>query len=188
MFSSEVRFDLFAIDIRCQKVLNNVKKGQIVLSSNGQSATTSAGSGLLVGRFDHALDPKKRFTIPAGWRELMGAPAYVYIIPDPREKCLNLVPPAEMEGRLEKLRQRALFDKGASSALRVLGENSEQVTLDVQGRIRIKDRLLKFALLDETVVMIGALNRVQLWSPSLRPEEEAVDQTQLAEACEALQF
>ena len=159
-----------------------------MLSSGGQSAGTSVGSGLLVGRFDHALDPKKRFTIPAGWRELMGSPAYVYIIPDPREKCLTLVPPAEMEGRLEKLRQRALFDKGASTSLRVLGENSEQVSLDVQGRIRIKDRLLKFAMLEETVVMIGALNRVQLWSPALRPEDESVDQTQLAEACETLQF
>ena len=169
-------------------MLNNVKKGQIVVSPGGQSVGTSVGSGLLVGRFDYALDPKKRFTIPAGWRELMGSPAYVYIIPDPREKCLNLLPPAEMEGRLEKLRQRALFDKGASTALRVLGENSEQVALDVQGRIRIKDRLLKFAMLEEKVVMVGALNRVQLWSAALLPEEEAVDQTRLAEACEALQF
>ncbi len=149
---------------------------------------TAAGSGLLVGRFDHALDPKKRFTIPAGWRELMGTPAYVYIIPDPKEMCLNLLPPAEMEGRLEKLRQRALFDKGASAALRVLGENSEQVMLDVQGRIRVRDRLLKFAKLEDKVVMIGALNRVQIWSAALLPEEETVDQAKLAEACEALQF
>jgi MraZ protein len=159
-----------------------------MVSTGAQIAGTAAGSGLLVGRFDHALDPKKRFTIPAGWRELMGSPAYVYIMPDPRDKCLNLLPPAEMEGRLEKLRQRALFDKGAGSALRVLGENSEQVMLDVQGRIRIKDRLLKFALLEEKVVMVGALNRVQLWSPALLPEEETVDQAKLAEACEALNF
>ena len=69
-----------------------------------------------------------------------------------------------------------------------MGENSEQVALDVQGRIRIKDRLLKFAMLEEKVVMVGALNRVQLWSAALLPEEEAVDQTRLAEACEALQF
>jgi MraZ protein len=159
-----------------------------MVSVGAQSVGATAGSGLLVGRFDHALDPKKRFTIPAGWRDLMGSPAYVYIMPDPREKCLNLLPPAEMEGRLEKLRQRALFDKGAGSALRVLGENAEQVMLDVQGRIRIKDRLLKFALLEEKVVMVGALNRVQLWSPALLPEEETVDQAKLAEACEELNF
>lgn len=157
-------------------------------SSGGQIADAAVKSGLLVGRFDHALDPKRRFTIPADWRDLMGKPDYVYIMPDPREKCLNLLPPLEMEGRLDKLRQRALFDKNAGTALRVLGENSEQVMLDVQGRIRIKDRLLKFAMLEEKVVMIGALNRVQLWSPALRPEDVAIDQMQLAEACEVLQF
>lgn len=159
-----------------------------MVSAGVQSVGLTAGQGFLVGRFDHALDPKKRFTIPAGWRDLMGSPAYVYIIPDPTEKCLNLLPPAEMEGRLDKLRQRALFDKGASTALRVLGENSEQVMLDVQGRIRIKDRLLKFAMLEEKVVMIGALNRVQLWSPTLRPEEETINQTQLEEAYSVLNF
>jgi len=156
--------------------------------ANGQSAVAAAGPGLLVGRFDHALDPKRRLTVPAGWRDLMGSPAYVYVFPDPNEKCLNLIPPAEMEGRLEKLRQRALFDKSASSALRVFGENAEQAVVDVQGRIRIKDRLLAFAKLTDTVVMIGAMNRVQLWSPELRPEAETVDQAALAAACEALAF
>jgi len=118
----------------------------------------------------------------------MGEPSYVYVFPDPKEKCLNLLPPAEMEGRLMKLRQRALFDKGTSQALRVFGEYSEQVPLDVQGRVRIKDKLLKFALLEETVVMIGALDRVQLWSPALVPEETEVDQTKLADAYQVLQL
>ena len=149
--------------------MNNVTKGQDMAFAGGQSAVAAAGPGLLVGRFDHALDPKRRLTVPAGWRDLMGAPPYVYVFPDPNEKCLNLIPPAEMEGRLEKLRQRALFDKRASVALRVFGENAEQAVVDVQGRIRIRDRLLAFAQLTDTVVMIGAMNRVQLWSPALRP-------------------
>ncbi len=156
--------------------------------ANGQSGVATVGPGLLVGRFDHALDPKRRLTVPAGWRDLMGAPPYVYVFPDPNEKCLNLIPPAEMEGRLEKLRQRALFDKRAGEALRVFGENAEQAVVDVQGRIRIKDRLLMFARLSDKVVMIGAMNRIQLWSPALRPEAETVDQAALAAACEALDF
>ncbi|MEI7901063.1 MAG: hypothetical protein WCK89_12495 [bacterium] len=156
--------------------------------TSGQSAVTTTGSGLLVGRFEHAMDPKKRLTVPAGWRDLMGAPSYVYVIPDPNEKCLNLIPPAEMEGRLEKQRQRALFDKKSSVAVRVFGENSEQVLLDVQGRIRIRDKLLAFAQLTDKVVMIGAMNRVQLWSPTLRLDEEVIDQLKLAEACEVLEF
>ncbi len=156
--------------------------------AGGQSAVTAVGPGLLVGRYDHAMDPKKRLTVPAGWRDLMGAPAYVYVFPDPHAKCLNLIPPAEMEGRLEKLRARALFDKTLGPALRRIGENAEQVMLDVQGRIRIGDRLLAFAQLGGTVAMIGSMNRIQLWSPAVMPEAEAIDQAALAEACEALEF
>ena len=168
--------------------MNNVNKGQIMVLPGGQSVVTAAGPGLLVGRFVHALDPKKRLTVPAGWRELMGAPPYVYVFIDPSEKCLNLIPPAEMEGRMAKFRQRALFDKNASRALRVIGENSEQDVVDVQGRIRISDRFLAFAQLNDAVVMIGAVNRIQLWSPALQPEVEKVDQAELAAAFESLDF
>lgn len=153
-----------------------------------KSSGSSSSPGLLVGRFDYALDPKKRFTIPAGWRDVMGAPTYVYVLPDPREKCLNLLPPGEMEGRLEKLRAKALFDRHASEAMRIIGEHSEQLTVDTQGRIRVRDRLLNFAEIDDKVVMIGAFNRIQVWSPALRPDVEEVDQKMLADAVDLLQF
>jgi len=48
--------------------------------------------------------------------------------------------------------------------------------------------LLAFAGLSSKVVMIGAMNRIQLWSPEMRPEAETVDQAALAAACEALEF
>ena len=71
--------------------------------------STGVGSGVLVGRNDHALDPKKRLTIPSEWRAVMGNPDYVYVMPDRTEKCLNLVPKTEMEMRLQKLREKALL-------------------------------------------------------------------------------
>jgi len=178
----------FTVDIRWVKVFNNVNKGQTMSVVREKSGGSILSPGLLVGRFDYALDPKKRFTIPAGWRDVMGAPAYIYVMPDPREKCLNLVPPGEMEGRLAKLREKALFDKHASEAMRIIGENSEQLTVDIQGRIRVRDRLLNFAGIDDKVVMIGAFNRVQVWSPALRPDVEKVDQKTLADAVDQLQF
>ena len=46
--------------------------------------STGGGKGFLLGRYDHALDPKKRFTIPAGWRQILGDPQYVFVMPDTR--------------------------------------------------------------------------------------------------------
>ena len=142
----------------------------------------SVRSSVLVGRYDHALDPKKRFTIPREWRDAMGNPDYVYVMPDPSEKCLNLIPAVEMETRLQKLREKALFDPQCNRALQVIGANSDQLTLDVQGRIRVRDKLLQFANLTTTVAMVGAVRTIQLWNPEALAPADEVDQAGLREA------
>ena len=148
----------------------------------------NARSGALVGRFDHALDPKKRFTIPSEWRALMGNPSYVYVIADPVERCLDLIPVAEMDSRLAKLREKALFDPAANHALQTIGSVSELPTLDIQGRIRISDKLLQFANLTTTVAMLGSVRMVKLWNPDALAPAEAVDQKALASALAEVGF
>lgn len=157
---------------------------------NSQSVAESAKrvSGVLVGRFDHNLDPKKRFTIPSEWRAAMGDPDSVFIMPDSKERCLCLIPPEEMEARLAKLRERSLFDPAIVPYLEKIGSLSEQLTLDVQGRIRISDKLLRFANLTTTVAMLGAVRMVKLWDPAALAPEEEIDQAGLAAALAATGF
>jgi division/cell wall cluster transcriptional repressor MraZ len=150
--------------------------------------TTQVVSGVLVGRCDHALDPKKRLTIPSEWRAVMGNPEYVYVMPDRKEPCLNLIPRAEMEARLEKLREKALFDPALNRALQTIGANSEQLVLDVQGRIRICDKLLQFANLTTTVAMVGSVRMIKLWNPAVLAPEATVEQAALDAALDAAGF
>ncbi len=126
---------------------------------------TSGGSNALMGEFEHSLDPKKRLTIPREWRQAMGDPDFVYVMRDRNGKCLDLLPKAEMESLLAKLREKALFDPALTKAAMLIGANSEQLMLDVQGRIRISDKLLQFANLTTTVVMAGSVRMAKLWDP-----------------------
>ena len=144
--------------------------------------STVVSTGGFVGRYDHALDPKKRFTIPSEWRKLMGDPDFVYVMPDPVEKCVNIIPAVEMESRLAKLRERALFDPALAPVLEKIGSSSEMPTLDVQGRIRISDKLLQFANLTTTVAMVGAVRLIKLWDPAALAPADKVDQAGLREA------
>ena len=150
--------------------------------------STKAVSGVLVGRRDYALDPKKRFTIPSEWRAAMGDPAYVYVMPDRKEKCVNVLPPGEMESRLEKLREKALFDPAANAAYLTIGANSDQLTLDCQGRIRVSDKLLQFANLTTTVAMVGAVRMIKLYDPNALTPATTVDQAALDAALDAAGF
>ena len=134
------------------------------------------------GRFDRPLDGKKRFTIPSEWRDLMGNPEFVYVMPDPTDRCVDIIPMVEWESRMEELRKKALFDPALKPVLQKIGANSEMPALDVQGRIRISDKLLRFANLTTTVAMLGAVRMIQLWDPSALPPADEVDQASLREA------
>ena len=145
-------------------------------------ASTRMEKSGFAGRFDRPLDPKKRFTIPSEWRNLMGDPEFVYVMPDPTDRCVNIIPTVEMDSRLEKLREKALFDPALRPVLQKIGANSEMPALDVQGRIRISDQLLQFANLTTTVAMLGAVRMIQLWDPAALPPADAVDQKGLGDA------
>ena len=147
-----------------------------------------AVDGPLSGTFEHALDPKRRITIPSVWREVMGLPTHLHVMVDPHDPCLTILPPAALQPRLQRLRQQPLFDEGVSEALRDLFADAEYLAVDVQGRIRIGDELLAFAQLDEVAVLRGIGVRIQIWSPKLRPRRKAIDPAAVANAAKVLGF
>ena len=141
--------------------------------------STSVESSPLVGRFDHTLDPKRRLTIPSVWRKAMGNPDFVYAMPDREQRCVNLMPKAEMDVLLGKIRERALFDPALNHVFQVIGSMSEQLDLDVQGRIRVSDKLLQYANLTTTVAMVGSLRMIKLWDPAVLSPADDVNASEL---------
>ncbi len=139
-----------------------------------------------MGRIEHALDPKRRLTIPAGWRDVMGGPRYVYVLPDPVLKCLNLIPVNILSEMLPKPKEGGLFNGRMDAAFATLTKYAEHLPVDVQGRIRIRDGLLEWAGLKDKVAMVGMGFKIHLWAPERCPETKGVDQNELAEALKAL--
>jgi MraZ protein len=146
------------------------------------------GQGIFVGRFTHALDPKKRLTIPSGWRSQIGEPNSLYVLPDMHTKCLCVFPAGEMVRRIEKLRSRSIADQTARQFARVLASQSDLVSWDAQGRMRIKDELLEGANLVDQVVLVGAFERFELWSPENVEAIGVMDRGALVEAAQYVGF
>ena len=149
--------------------------------------STPAVSSSLIGEAVHSLDPKKRLTIPSAWRAAMGNPAYLYVLPDRNGQCLDILPKAEMDVMLAKLRQKALFDPALNKAAMAIGRVSEMLPLDVQGRIRICDKLLQFANLTTTVVMVGSVRMIKLWDPARLKPTDKVDMAEFNAALDMLE-
>jgi MraZ protein len=159
-----------------------VDKSKVVVSG-------LAGHGVFVNTFTHTLDDKKRLTIPSDWRELVGEPKCVIVLPGVNKPCLCVYPAREMARRLEKLRNLSIADEKGRHFARTLAARSDLVPWDAQGRIRIKDELLASADLLSEVVLVGAFECFELWSPEKwKQEQSSVTPSSLGEAARYVGF
>lgn len=145
-------------------------------------------AGAFVGRYVHTLDNKKRVTIPADWREAAGNPT-LFILPGVNVECLYVITAREMAQRLEKVRAASVANVQAQKFLRDFFSRADRVTLDAQGRIRVKDELLDYAGIINQMVLVGAGSRFELWSPEAWNEQNSqLDQSTFAEAAQYIGF
>ena len=139
--------------------------------------------GVFVNTYVHSLDAKKRLTIPADWRELVGVPGRLFVLPSVTELCLCVYPAREITRRIERLRNLSIADQKGRQLARTLASRSDLVPWDAQGRIRIKDELLGYAGLVSQVVLVGTFDGFELWSEEKWNEQQQhMDQQWLGEA------
>ena len=121
--------------------------------------------GVLSGRIERKVDSLGRFCVPTKWFKTAGENKVVYIMPDPEEVCLRLIPSRTMDARLAKLRERAQNDPETNQALLTIGAVVEQLKVDDEGRVEISRKLRDFAGIKRRLVMVGGEWYTQLWSP-----------------------
>jgi MraZ protein len=114
------------------------------------------------GRYEHSLDVKGRLILPSRFRTLIGPQAFLSQYQD---RCLALWTPEEFEKQMAEMER--LQDQGPvqRNLARIMASGSTDVDIDRQGRLAIPAYLREFALLETGVLVIGALNRVELWNP-----------------------
>lgn len=133
----------------------------------------AGAAGFFVGKFRHSLDPKRRLTIPSGWREIVGAPRRVFVLPGIPKPCLTVFPARVMAPKLADIARVSMADVHKRNLLQVLGSRSEQLEWDTQGRIRVCDELLAHAHIRDQVILVGNFDGFTLWSPDLWQEVDA---------------
>jgi len=116
------------------------------------------------GTFDHTLDAKNRLTVPARYRATL-ADGVVMAMPVDLKPCVGVWHPREYE----LYSRRALADLPAlsprlSELERFFYGSSHETELDAAGRIMVPGFLSDHAELQKEVVIVGAGDRLELWS------------------------
>src|SRR3954447_7756008 len=135
--------------------------------------------------FRHGVDEKRRVQIPAKWRPSEPDVEFT-LIPWPNgalsEANLLVLPPAEMNALAEKIRSMPFADPKASALRRLLGSKSASVSLDKGGRICLPEAMAKAVGIDKEAVLVGLVDRFEIWSPERYETVSAVDAALLPEA------
>ncbi|HMD45662.1 MAG TPA: hypothetical protein VKG43_05860 [Acidimicrobiales bacterium] len=126
-----------------------------------------------VGRYEHSLDTKGRVILPAKFRAAFERGGY---LTEYREGCLALWTPGEFERQMAGMQERAANGRSDRNRARLWASSSYEVEVDRQGRMPIPLHLREFASLQGDVLVLGTIDRVELWNPvswdeRVRPEE-----------------
>ncbi len=138
------------------------------------------------GSFEYALDAKGRIILPARLRSPFDTKRCLvscYV-----DRCLAVWTPDEFNRHLA--RAEAMEGHGAEgrNLARTLSAMSAEVEIDGQWRLSIPASLRDYAGLapDSPVMVIGALNRVELWQADLWRQRMAPSLESLANGTSAL--
>ena len=134
--------------------------------------------------YRHGVDEKRRIQIPAKWRPT--EPEILTLILWPKgtliEACLLVLPPREWTALVEKLKAMPYADPKAEALRRLLGKKSDRVTPDKAGRICLPEAMAQAATIGNEALLVGLVDRFEIWNPDRYNSASAVDDELLPEA------
>lgn len=116
------------------------------------------------GRYEHSLDTKGRVILPARLRAHFDQPGY---LTRHLEGCLALWTAEEFEKEIALRLEQADRDPSSRNEVRAWSAAVHEAEIDRQGRMAVPPHLRAFAHLDADVLIVGMINRVELWCPSV---------------------
>ncbi|MEX1140127.1 MAG: division/cell wall cluster transcriptional repressor MraZ [Bacteroidota bacterium] len=123
------------------------------------------------GRYSYSVDNKGRIALPAKLRKSVSPAANdTFIITRGFEQCLFLYPQDEWNKLEDSIRNLSPSNPQHRFLVRTLLQWSSDCQLDSQARISVPQDLLKFAGIENEVLVLGVLERIEIWNPRVYEE------------------
>jgi MraZ protein len=134
--------------------------------------------------YQHGVDEKRRVQIPAKWRPGEASVEFTLILwPKSKEgPCLRVLPPKEMAELMESIDAMPNSDPNKTVLKRFIGSESVQVAVDKSGRICLPEAMARAAGIENEAVLVGLLDRFEIWNPERYKNIKASDAIMAQEA------
>ncbi len=118
----------------------------------------------LTGITEKRIDSKGRLSIPVRMRRGVSPDETGEVIVLKLDGCLQIYPIldwVELQSRIEEL---SPFQQQTRRLQRLWGMNADQLAMDGEGRLTLTREQKEYADITGIVVLIGAINRIEIWS------------------------
>jgi MraZ protein len=119
------------------------------------------------GTYEHKIDGKGRLPVPAAFRRALTEAGATSVVVTLLDQCLAVYPPAHWARLEDQLQALPAFSPKARGLTRLLLSRANDCELDVQGRILLPPDLRIAARLERDAVVVGVLNRFEIWEPGV---------------------
>jgi|SRR3990172_8081907 len=119
---------------------------------------------MFIGLFHHTVDAKGRVSVPVRFRQIL-ADRYeeTLVVTTDFDGCLVGYPHEEWRQVEEKIKLLPMMQKEVKDFLRFFYASAVECPLDRPGRILLPGHLRHYAKLGRDVVLIGMMNRIEIW-------------------------
>ena len=125
---------------------------------------------MFLGQFQHNLDDKGRLMIPARFRELLAAGAF---ITQGFDKCLMVMTDVYFKQVYDRISAMNLADPMARLLRRLILSNAYPVEADKVGRILVPQNLRQIIMLESEAIVAGQGEYFEVWTPAAWNEQMA---------------
>jgi transcriptional regulator MraZ len=123
---------------------------------------------MFLGQFQHSLDEKGRLMIPARYRELLAAGAF---ITQGFDKCLMVMTENYFKQVYDRINAMNLADPTARLLRRLILSNAYPVEVDKVGRILVPQNLRQVVALESEAIVAGQGEYFEVWTPAAWNEQ-----------------
>ena len=117
---------------------------------------------MFLGQFQHNLDEKGRLMIPARYRELLAAGAF---ITQGFDRCLMVMTDTYFAQVYDRINSMNLADPTARLLRRLILSNAYSVEVDKVGRILVPGNLRQVIALNGEAIVAGQGDYFEVWNP-----------------------
>jgi MraZ protein len=142
-------------------------------------------AGFFSSYYEHGVDEKRRVQIPHRWlngNKQMSFALLVWPTNGIPDACILVLPPDVWQKLVLELKEMRFADPRSETLRRLIGTKSFITTSDKAGRICLPDWMTKAVGINDKALLVGLVDRFQIWSPERYKQIQAQDEKSSAEA------